>query len=136
MDNTTPTVVWEVAYSETERKLALDAARHICLSLGLVQLVVAVKIEHCDSFPKRLERVTWSHWELVDAEPVAEWGGALDDPQPFGWDAVTNHDFVPPIGTKYQAVVKIGSALQRVTAEQTQTHQVLIIFSVSRNANT
>lgn len=42
--NAVPTITWEVGYSESPEKLALDAARMICLSKGLIQLVVTINI--------------------------------------------------------------------------------------------
>jgi hypothetical protein len=67
VDNSTPTIVFEVAYTQSSRKLAIEAARHICLSFGRVLLVVAIDITHRSSdsrSPRRhLQSVTWSHWE-------------------------------------------------------------------------
>jgi len=63
-DNTTPTIVFEVAYTQTSRNLAEEAARHICLTMGRVLLVVAINIIHkLNTSPRELESVTWSHWE-------------------------------------------------------------------------
>jgi len=43
--NSMPTVVFKYSYSETSHKLALDAARHLLLSQGLVQQVVVVDVK-------------------------------------------------------------------------------------------
>ncbi|KIM85872.1 hypothetical protein PILCRDRAFT_4992 [Piloderma croceum F 1598] len=64
-DSSTPTVVFEVAYSQTTRSVVQEAARHICLTRGEVQLVVAIDIAHKTGTRRReLESVTWSHWEV------------------------------------------------------------------------
>jgi hypothetical protein len=42
-----PTVVWEVAYSENEQKLAYDLGRYVACFLSRVWLAIGVKIE-CD----------------------------------------------------------------------------------------
>lgn len=44
-DNSIPTVVYEYAYSEDSLKLARDSARHLLLSRGRVQFVVAIDVE-------------------------------------------------------------------------------------------
>jgi hypothetical protein len=45
-DNTTPTIVFEVAYTQPTRSVVLEAARHICLTGGEVLLVVAIDLIH------------------------------------------------------------------------------------------
>lgn len=63
LDATTPTIVFEVAY-KTSRNLAIEAARHICLTMGRVLLVVAINIIHePNTHPRKIKSVTWSHWE-------------------------------------------------------------------------
>ena len=63
-DNTTPTIVFEISYTQTSRNLAKEAARHICLTMGWVLLVVAIDIIHeRNTRPRKLHSVTWSHWE-------------------------------------------------------------------------
>ena len=43
-----PTVIWEVAYSEDEKKLACDPARYVACSLGRVWLAIGLNVEcHC-----------------------------------------------------------------------------------------
>ncbi|KAH8985703.1 hypothetical protein EDB92DRAFT_1345699 [Lactarius akahatsu] len=64
MDNSTPTIVFEVTYGQSTRCLALEAARHICLTMGQILLVIAIDITHePNTRPKKLQSVTWSHWE-------------------------------------------------------------------------
>jgi hypothetical protein len=40
------TVVWEVAYSEDEKKLVYDLGRHVACSEEKVRLMIGVKIRH------------------------------------------------------------------------------------------
>ena len=64
LDRTSPMIVFEVAYTQPSRKVELEAARHICLTRGQVQLVIAVDIVHrAKTKPRELVSVTWSHWE-------------------------------------------------------------------------
>lgn len=41
-----PTVVWEVAYSQDEKKLAYVLGRYVGCSLGSVRLAIGINIEH------------------------------------------------------------------------------------------
>jgi len=73
--NSTPTVVFEYGYTETSHKLALDTARHLLLSQGLVQLVVVVDVKRqpgSQDGSMTLEGVTWAHWE-VDGSSFGRW---------------------------------------------------------------
>lgn len=66
IDTSTPTIVFEVAYTQTSQSLAIESARHICLTMGQVLLVVAIDIVHEPrgrTEPRVLRSVTWSHWE-------------------------------------------------------------------------
>jgi hypothetical protein len=76
-----PTVVWEVAFSEDEKKLAHDLGRYITCSGGRVLLAIGIKIE-LDPAPKEpkqpqnLKRVTCTFWETENIECFAtleEW---------------------------------------------------------------
>jgi hypothetical protein len=104
-----PTVVWEVAYTEDDRKLARDCARHICGSRGEVLLAIAVDIQHLSpqpGKPRQLESVTCSFWELDDVERVKVWAHGLnkllrcDGGDDFG-------ETVQPAGTRYMMVLDI-----------------------------
>ena len=64
LDRTSPMIVFEVAYTQPSRKVELEAAHHICLTRGQVQLVIAIYIVHrAKTKPRELVSVTWSHWE-------------------------------------------------------------------------
>jgi hypothetical protein len=110
-----PTVAWEVGYSEGEKKLALDAARLLCLSHGMVRLVVTIKIAHKPyTFPRELARVTWRHWE-VDPDAltlVANSDGiTIDDPEPVS-DQI------------YQAHISTKGGIYRIVARVTESFVV------------
>jgi hypothetical protein len=45
-DNTTPTILFEVAYTQPSRSISQEAAHHICLMGGEILLVVVINIEH------------------------------------------------------------------------------------------
>jgi hypothetical protein len=86
LDSTTPTIVFEVAYTQPTRSVVLEAARHICLTRGEVQLVVAIDIVHkANTKPRELKSVTWSHWEedvLSYREVESGEQGEVDDIRP------------------------------------------------------
>jgi hypothetical protein len=121
-DNSIPTVVYEYAYSEDSAKLARDSARHLLLSRGRVQLVVAVDVERqkagADENRMELTKVTWSHWELDMSEDhwrevSPSWAGKLDDPQP---DRDVDEDCVQPAADAFTAVVNMGEAKYHMRA--------------------
>lgn len=58
-----PTVVWEVAYSVTKKKLAEDCGRWVALSDGGVQLANGIDIEYAGK-DGPVEELTWTFWEL------------------------------------------------------------------------
>ena len=82
--NSTPTVIFEYGHSETSHKLALDAARHLLWSKGLVQLVVMVDVKRKSSARDGsmvVEKVTWAHWEVDGSsfeEVDSSWRGDLE----------------------------------------------------------
>jgi len=100
LDSTTPTIVFEVVYPQPTRSVVLEAARHIYLTQGEVQLVVAIDIVHkANTNPRELKSVTWSHWEedvlsyceiedgereqVDDIRPEAPDGGNEEDDWPW-----------------------------------------------------
>ena len=102
---------FEYGYSESSQKLALDAARHLLLSQGLVQLVVTINVKRKSDVQDGLmvlEKVTWAHWE-VDRSSFEEvefsWQGDVDDLQP---DQDVNEDFVQPPADADKAVIEMG----------------------------
>lgn len=138
-DNSTPTVVYEYGYSEDSAKLALDSARHLLLSRGRVQLVVAVDIERrkVDGGGNKMElaKVTWCHWELDMSEEhwrevSPSWAGDLNDPQP---DRDVDEDRVQSPPDAYKAVVDMGHAKYHLRAAKVAEFQVCNILSSLRD---
>jgi hypothetical protein len=125
--NSTPTVVFEYGYTETSRKLALDAARHLLLSQGLVQLVVVIDAKRkmgSQDGSMVLDRVTWAHWE-VDGGSFEEvdpsWRGDLNDPQP---DRDVDEDFVQPPADAYKAVIEMDGTRYHLRASKVNEWEV------------
>jgi hypothetical protein len=135
--NSTPTVVFEYGYTETSHKLALDAARHLLLSQGLVQLVVVVDVKRkpgSQDGSMTLEGVTWAHWEVDGSsfeEVESSWRGDLDDPQP---DRDVDEDFVQPPADAYKAVIEMDGMKYHLRASKVNEWEVprhFLIFSIS-----
>ena len=68
-----PTVVWEVAYSQDEKKLAYVLGRYVTCSAGMVQLAIGINIELDPALkqPQNLKRVTCTFWEIKDIQRFA-----------------------------------------------------------------
>jgi hypothetical protein len=63
-ENDVPTIEFEVAYTQSARDVSFEAGRHICLTGGDILLIVVIDVKHkWGSKPRKLEAVTWSHWE-------------------------------------------------------------------------
>jgi hypothetical protein len=119
----TPTLACEVASSESETKLHLDAARLICLSRALILLVIAVKITYQpNSSPRKLLRVTWSHWEpdFRSFKKVEDTQGVVvNDPKPVLSEKVKG-GFPSP----FEAYVDVGGDIYRIVARVTKQYTV------------
>ena len=61
-DSTCPTVIFELAYSQSAHTLALAAAQHICLTMGQILLVIAIKVL-LELGSHKIKNIMWSHWE-------------------------------------------------------------------------
>lgn len=129
VNNTTPTVVWEVGYSEGAKKLGLDAARHICLTRGLVQLVITIDISHegkrVDG-SRRLKEVKWVHWEMeygAFQEVEDDWGGQLNILEPDRLEEVDESCVHPPPDA-YRTVVDMGGTNYHIKAAKTVEYKV------------
>ena len=127
-DSSTPTIVFEVAYSQSTRSVVREAARHICLTRGEVRLVVAIGIVHKKDIRLReLESVTWSHWEEdVLSHDVVEHEDDEDEVRSERRDEENSEEFVLPPATAYTAVVAQpgGQRRYRIRAEETDKWQV------------
>lgn len=137
--NSYPTIAWEVAYSEPEKKLSLDAARMICLSHGLIQLVVTINITHTkkrgleDSDKPKLQKVNCAFWELdiVYSKEIE-----CDDSDDSKVDELVpepNSGEVSP--SAYRAILAAvvpGSKRLQVRAECTETREVTSLHRFSQ----
>lgn len=120
-----PTIVWEVAYSESRRKLAEDAARLLCLSGGRVLLVVAIDIRASPAPARKLESMTWAFWEVTNK---VELKAASDWRYEYGKVFPTPGGCKPP--TSFQAALKNSRGLRYVyTADQVKTFDVRLRLS-------
>lgn len=110
-----PTVVWEVAYSENEWKLAYDLGRYVACSLSRVWLAIGVKIERNPAVPvgqqpRGLKKVTCVFWEADYAETfttLEELGSQLlNHLTRCDSHADEASDYVVPAATKFSCVSK------------------------------
>jgi hypothetical protein len=128
-DSSTPTIAFEVTYSQSTRSVVEEAARHIFLTRGQVQLVVAIDIVHeKETRPRKLESVTWSHWEedVLSHDVVEDDDNVVDEVFSEREDEENSEDFVLPPPTAYTAVVAQpgGQRRCRIRAEETGKWQV------------
>lgn len=132
--NSTPTVVFEYGYTETSHKLALDAARHLLLSQGLVQLVVVVDVKRKSAGQDGsmvLERVTWAHWEVDGSsfeEVDSSWRGDLDDPKP---NRDVDEDLAQPPADAYRVVIEMDGKKYHLRASKVKEWEVRQYFLTS-----
>ena len=118
------TVVWEVAYSEDEKKLARDLGRYIACSLSRVQLAIGLKIERCPAVigqARDLKKVMCTLWEADYAEIFAtleESGSELN--RLMRCDTYSDDaDYVVPIATKFSCISKFDRKyIKFVVSEQ------------------
>lgn len=128
-----PTVVWEVAYSENERKLAYDLGRHIACSVGRVRLAIGVKIElnHApEGLPQSLKKLTCAFWEADRIERYAtlqESGSELN--RLTRCDEYGNHDdYVVPPATKFSCAAKFKGQYLKVFVSQHTLYTVSAFY--------
>lgn len=123
-----PTVVWEVAYSQNESKLAIDLGRHVACSLGRVRLAIGLNIEHNTSLegqPRSLKRVTCTFWEpdSVEEFPTLEASHSpLNRLVRCDQFAGRSIDFVAPAATKFSCVSEVGGRYMKFFASQQEQY--------------
>jgi hypothetical protein len=131
-----PTVVWEVAYSQDERKLAYDLGRHVTCSLGRVRLAIGVNIEHdcpAKGQPRSLKMVTCTFWE---PESVKEFATLEASGSPLNrlmrCDRFAKHDtdYVLPAATRFSCVSKYRGRYMKFFGSQRK------LYTVSRDCLT
>lgn len=119
-----PTVVWEVAYSQNERKLAYDLGRHVACSLGRVRLAIGVNIEHnraVEGQPRSLKMVTCTFWEVDSVEEFATLEASrspLNRLMRCDRFAKHNNDSVLPVPTKFSCVSEIRGRYMKFFVSQ------------------
>lgn len=129
-----PTVAFELRYyGGGEKKLALDAGRLICLSKGMIQLVVAIDINHeaenQNNGRRNMKSVIWTHWEMDPQYPRAVEKNAaayeLNElvPERDGV-LVTDTMSVQPTPDAYRAVVSFGKKSYWVRAYKSNTYKL------------
>lgn len=108
-----PTVVWEVAYSQDEGKLANDLGRHLACSLGRVRLAIGVNIEHNHAVkgqPRSLKKVTCTFWEPDSVEEFATLeasGSPLNHLMRCDRFATRSVNYVVPAATRFSCVSEV-----------------------------
>ena len=119
-----PTVIWELAYSEDEKRLAHDLGRYVACSLGRVQLAIGLKIERNCAVagqPQGL-KVTCAFWEVDYAKMFAtlkESGSELlNHLTRCDEYADDTDDYIVPAATKFFCVSKFdGKYVKFVVSE-------------------
>jgi hypothetical protein len=117
-----PSVVFEVGYSENSRKLAMDAARHICMSRFNIQLVIAIDIIHKNN---ELTNVDMAFWEMRDVISAKEFDGETNKLTRLD-EYKDDDECVPPPANAYFAVLEnpVTKQLEKYIAGTTSTWTV------------
>lgn len=107
-----PTVVWEVAYSQDEKKLAYVLGRYVTCTRGMVRLAIGINIELDPALkqPQNLKRVTCTFWEIEDFQLFAtleESGLELNHLTRCDEYADNELDYVVPAASKFSCVSQI-----------------------------
>jgi hypothetical protein len=135
-----PMVVWEVAYSENEKKLANDLGRYIGCSFGMVQLAIGVKIK-CNCNGKGVKKVTCAFQEADYAKAFAtlEASGlpAVNCLLRCDDDADEADEQVVPAATKFFCILKIGSEYVKYTVPEQVVYKgsAFILWNTSQFTN-
>ena len=106
-----PTVIWELAYSEDEKRLAHDLGRYVACSLGRVQLAISLRIEHNCAVagqPQGLKKVTCAFWKADYAKTfmtLKELGSELlNHLMRCNQYADATNDYIMPAATKFSCI--------------------------------
>lgn len=128
----TPTITFEVGYSEEERKLFKDAARLVACSGGSIRLAIAVKITRAapKTAPRVVSEMTWSFWEVEDHEILTPEQGASEALDCLIRDDGYNEDgdYMVPPGIKYYCITKVKESYVRLNVARTKVYQVRLII--------
>lgn len=82
-----PTIIWEVALTESTAKLAIDCGRFIACSKGRGLLAIGIDIKH--EKDGRLPSVRCSIWELEEGKVITLWPPIQQSHPMFGWELDT-----------------------------------------------
>jgi hypothetical protein len=128
-ENDVPTIVFEVAYTQSTRDVSFEAGRHICLTGGDILLVVVIDVKHKrGSKPRKLEAVTWSHWEEhVDSyrECMNEEGDEINVVRAEREAGEDEEEHVLPAASAFSALItEADGKLYRIRATRTAQYQV------------
>ncbi|KAG2126631.1 uncharacterized protein EDB93DRAFT_1257451 [Suillus bovinus] len=130
--NGIPTIAFEVGHWEGERKLTMDAGRLICLSKGMIQLVVTIDIDHevekQNHGRRKLKSVIWTHWEMDAEYPQIVGKGDTYElnkllPERDG-KIIKDTETVQPVPDAYRAVVRFAKIPHWVRAYKSNTYKV------------
>jgi hypothetical protein len=131
-----PTVVWEVAYSENERKLRNDLGRHVACSLGNVRLAIGINIEHnrrtTRGQPGSLKSVTCALWEVDDVQEFASLkasGSQLNTLTRCDGIKDDSNSPVPPPATKFSCVSRIQGTFLKFFVSQKKLYTASPVWS-------
>jgi hypothetical protein len=126
-----PTVVWEVAYSQSEKNLAQCLARYVACSLGSIRLAIGINIEHnkpVEGQPRTLKEVTCAFWEAdyVETFPTFEESGlhSLGVLERLDEYAAMDDKFVVPAATKFGFVSEFGEEFLKFVVSQQALYKV------------
>ena len=125
-----PTVVWEVAYNQDEKKLAYDLGRHVTCSLGRVRLAIGVNIEHdrpVKGQPRSLKTVTCAFWEpefVKEFATLEESGSPLNCLVRCDRSAEHGNDYVLPVATRFSCVSKYQGRYMKFFGSQQKLYTV------------
>jgi hypothetical protein len=125
-----PTVVWEVAYSEDEKKLTYDLGRHVACSEGKVRLAIGVKIGHnraAKGQPRDLAKVTCTFWEPDYVEEYAtleESGSPLNCLVRCDGYTADDEGYVLLPATRFSCVMEVDGRIMKIFVSQQKIYNV------------
>jgi hypothetical protein len=105
-----PMVVWEVAYSQDEKKLAEVLGRYVTCSAGMVRLAINIELDPALKLPRNLKRVTCTFWEVKDIQRFAtleESGSELNYLTRCDEYASNELDYIVPAASQFSCVSQI-----------------------------
>ena len=112
-----PTIIWEVALTESSRELAKDCGRFIACSQGRGLLAIGIDIKH--AIGDRLPTVRCSIWELDEGEHIEQWPPTQPSDMMFGQEldtlyrsdmyAAADEELVCPPAKSFFCISQLGT---------------------------